>query len=107
MSNTLIFNNVYVVGASTIAGLMEKEGPLGKYFDNTYDDLYCGCKTFEQAEQKMLKEAINTVFKKTKLRDKDIDIMFGGDLLNQITSSTYVSRDYSVPLISTFGAFSS
>jgi len=105
--NSLIFNNVYVKQASTIAGLVEKQGPLGKYFDNTYDDLYCGCKTFEQAEQKMLKEAIDTVFKKSKLRDKDIDVMFGGDLLNQITSSTYVSRDYKIPLIGTYGACSS
>jgi len=107
MSNTVIFNNVYVVGSSTIGGLMEKQGPLSKYFDNTYDDLYCGCKTFEQAEQKMLKEAIDTALKKTKLRDRDIDIMFGGDLLNQITSSTYVSRDYKIPLVGTFGACSS
>ena len=107
MSNSIIFNNVYVLGSSTVAGLIEKQGPLGEYFDNTYNDLYCGCKTFEQAEQKMLKEAIEVVFRKTKVRDKDIDIMFGGDLLNQITSSTYVSRDYCIPLIGTFGACSS
>jgi stage V sporulation protein AD len=107
MSNSIIFNNVYVCDSSTVAGLIEKQGPLGKYFDNTYDDLYCGCKTFEQAEQKMLKESIDIVLKKTRLRDKDIDIMFGGDLLNQITSSTYVSRDYKIPLIGTFGACSS
>ncbi len=107
MSNSIIFNNVYVIGSSTVAGLIEKQGPLGVYFDITYDDLYCGCKTFEQAEQKMLKEAIEVVFRKTKVRDKDIDIMFGGDLLNQITSSTYVSRDYCIPLVGTFGACSS
>jgi stage V sporulation protein AD len=47
------------------------------------------------------------VFRKTKVRDKEIDIMFGGDLLNQITSSTYVSRDYCIPLVGTFGACSS
>lgn len=107
MSNSLIFNNVYVQNSATVAGPVEKEGPLNKYYDKTYDDLYCGCKTFEQAEQSMLKEAIDTVFKKSKLYDKDIDIMFGGDLLNQITSSTYVSRDYGIPLIGTFGACSS
>lgn len=107
MSNSIIFNNVYIIGSSTVAGLIEKQGPLGMYFDITYDDLYCGCKTFEQAEQKMLKEAIEVVFRKTKVRDKEIDIMFGGDLLNQITSSTYVSRDYCIPLVGTFGACSS
>ncbi len=107
MFNSLIFKDVYVRGSATIAGPIEKEGPLGKYFDNTYKDLYCECKTFEQAEQKMLKEAVDTVFKKTKLYEKDIDIMFGGDLLNQITSCSYVSRDYKIPLIGTFGACSS
>ena len=107
MFNSLVFKDVYVRGSATIAGPIEKEGPLGKYFDNTYKDLYCECKTFEQAEQKMLKEAVDTVFKKTKLYEKDIDIMFGGDLLNQITSCSYVSRDYKIPLIGTFGACSS
>ena len=63
MSNTLIFNNVYIEGSATIAGPIEKEGPLKGYYDNTYSDLYCECKTFEQAEQKMLKEAIDTVLK--------------------------------------------
>ncbi len=107
MFNSLVFKDVYVRGSATVAGPIEKEGPLGKYFDNTYKDLYCECKTFEQAEQKMLKEAVDTVFKKTKLYEKDIDIMFGGDLLNQITSCSYVSRDYKIPLIGTFGACSS
>ena len=107
MFNSLVFKDVYVKGSATVAGPIEKEGPLGKYFDNTYKDLYCECKTFEQAEQKMLKEAVDTVFKKTKLYEKDIDIMFGGDLLNQITSCSYVSRDYKIPLIGTFGACSS
>ncbi len=105
--NTIKFDNVYVVGSAITGGPVEKEGPLRDYFDKTYDDLYCESKTFEQAEQKLLKDSIDLVFKKTGLRDKDIDIMFGGDLLNQITSSTYVSRDYKIPLIGTYGACSS
>ena len=68
----IVFNNVYVSDSATVGGLLEKQGPLGSYLDNTYDDLYCGCKTFEQAEQKMLKEAIDIVLKKTKFKDKDI-----------------------------------
>ena len=107
MSNSLIFDNVYVIDSATVAGPVEKEGPLNKYYDKTYDDLYCGKNTFEQAERNMLKDSIDIVFRKTKLFDKDIDIMFGGDLLNQITSCSYVSRDYKIPLIGTFGACSS
>lgn len=107
MGNSIIFDNVYVKGSATVAGKMEKEGPLSTYFDKTYNDLHCDCKTFEQAEQKMLKEAIDLTLKKCKTLQKNIDIMFGGDLLNQITSCSYVSRDYKIPLIGTFGACSS
>jgi stage V sporulation protein AD len=107
MANSIRFSNVYVLETSTIAGKIEKEGPLRNYFDKCYDDLRLGCKSFEKAEQTMLKESIDIVLKKAKLKDKDIDIMFGGDLLNQITSSNYVSREFKIPFIGTFGACSS
>ena len=37
---TIKFNNVYVKDAATVAGKLESEGPLKKYFDKTYDDFY-------------------------------------------------------------------
>ena len=85
---------------------MEKEGPLAKYFDLLYDDLYCHERTFEKAEQHILKDAFNQVFKKTKLKEKDIDVMFGGDLLNQIISSGYAARDFKIPFLGLYGACS-
>ena len=104
---TLIFDNVYIENSAIVGCKMEKEGPLAKYFDLLYDDLYCHERTFEKAEQHILKDAFNQVFKKTKLKEKDIDVMFGGDLLNQITTSSYISRDYNIPFIGTFSACSS
>ena len=41
------------------------------------------------------------------LKDKDINYLFSGDLLNQITTSSYISRDYNIPFIGTFSACSS
>ena len=39
---TITFKNgVYINEATTIAGPMESEGPLGKYFDKTFSDVYC------------------------------------------------------------------
>ena len=48
---TLTFKNVYVTGASTVAGPYEAKGPLKTSFDKKYvKDLYCGEASFEQAE---------------------------------------------------------
>ncbi len=104
---TLSFNNVYLDCGAIVGAKMEKEGPLSTYFDLLYDDLYCGERTFEKAEQHMVKDAFKLAFKKSKFKEKDIDIMFGGDLLNQITTSSYISRDYNIPFIGTFSACSS
>lgn len=104
---TLSFNHVYLDSSAIVGAKMEKEGPLKDYFDVLYDDLYCNERTFEKAEQHMVKDAFKEIFKKSKFKEKDIDIMFGGDLLNQITTSSYISRDYDIPFIGTFGACSS
>ena len=45
---TLVFNNVYLDNSAIIGAKMEKEGPLAKYFDFLYDDLYCKESTFEK-----------------------------------------------------------
>lgn len=105
--STLIFDKVYLNSSAISGAKMEKEGPLAKYFDVLYDDLYCGERTFEKAEQHLVKDAFKEVFKKSEFKQKDIDIMFGGDLLNQITTSSYISRDYNIPFIGTFSACSS
>jgi stage V sporulation protein AD len=104
--STLIFDNVYLDSSALSGAKVEKEGPLAKYFDVLYDDLYCKERTFEKAEQHLVKDAFKEVFKKSKFKEKDIDIMFGGDLLNQITTSSYISRDYNIPFIGTFSACS-
>ena len=64
----LHFHNVYVGGTSTIAGPYEAKGPLRTTFDKKYQkDLYCGEKSFEQAEVKLLEDSfIKKVKKRTK-----------------------------------------
>lgn len=104
---TIKLDKVYLDSSAIVGTKMEKEGPLAEFFDFLYDDLYCGERTFEKAEQKLVKDAFKCAFKKSKFKEKDIDIMFGGDLLNQITTSSYISRDYNIPFIGTFSACSS
>ena len=86
---TFYYNNVYLEETSCITGPYEKKGPLGKYFDKSYKDLYIGEKSFEKGEIKLVRDSLNTVLKKCNISKENIDLVVGGDLLNQITASTY------------------
>ena len=103
---TFTYDNVYVKETSTIAGPYEKEGPLKKYFDKTIKDLYFNEKSFEKAEIKMVKESINILYKKAGLNKKEVDVLLGGDLLNQITATTYGAKNASKCFLGLYGACS-
>jgi stage V sporulation protein AD len=104
---TIKFNNVYVNGASTITGPYEAKGPLSKHFDKSYDDLYMGAKTWEQAEMKMLGDSVDVLLTKVKLLKDDIDLFISGDLLNQLVASNYTASYLKRPFIGIYGACSS
>ena len=101
---TIKYNNVYINSTSTITGPYEACGPLKKYFDRSYDDLYFGEKTWEQAEKKVINESIDLV--KDKMENKKIDLYIGGDLLNQITPSNYAASILDCSFIGIYSACS-
>ena len=101
---TIKYDNVYVEDTSTVVGPYEKKGLLGDTFDKTFDDLYYKEKTWEKAEAKCLKESISILLDKTNKKTKDIDVIIGGDLLNQITSSCYGVEKYNIPFLGIFAA---
>ena len=103
---TFYYNNVYIKDTSCITGPYEKKGPLGRYFDKSYKDLYMGEKSFEKCEIKLVKDSLNTLFRKSKVSKESIDLVVGGDLLNQITASTYGSLGVG-DFIGIYGACSS
>ena len=93
---TITFQNVYVTSRGCAVGPLEASGPLKGKFDICFDDLYCNEKSFEKAEQKLLYSAIDATMRKSKVVMKDVDLLCGGDLLNQLLSSHYVARDFTV-----------
>ncbi len=99
------YKNVYIKETYTIAGPYENDGPLNKYFDKTYKkDLYFGEKSWEKAEIKLLKEAINSIIRKSKLKQDNIDLIISGDLQNQIASSNYAIREFDIPFLGIYNA---
>lgn len=104
---TFKYNNVYLNSTSTVVGPYEKNGPLSKYFDSSYEDFYYGEKTWEQAEIKGIKDSVNILLKKANIDPSKINVHIGSDLLNQIVATNYASRDIKIPLIGIYSACSS
>ena len=101
---TFKYNNVYINETSTVVGPYEYKGPLSKYYDTHYDDLYFGEKTWEQAEIKMIIDSTDILLKKLNKTNKEIDIHIGSDLLNQIVATNYASSKIGIPLIGVYSA---
>ena len=101
---TLKFDNVYVGDTSTVAGKIEIEGPLVKYFDKKYDDYYINSKSLEMSEVNLQKDSIDILLKKIGLKSSDIDLIIGGDLLNQIAATSYGVSEYNIPFLGLYSA---
>lgn len=101
---TIQFKHVFVHARAAVGGPLEKQGPLGELFDKSYEDNYCKEKSFEKAERAMVYDACDIALRKAKLKLSDIDILVGGDLINQLTSSHYFARDTNLPFIGMYAA---
>ena len=104
---TFKYNNAYIKDVATVAGPYEKKGPLRQYFDKTYDDLYFGEDSWEKAEIKLVRDSLDILLRKVSFAKNDVDLVIGGDLLNQISASTYGANGYGKSFIGIYGACSS
>lgn len=89
---TMQFDNVKVIDGYTIVGPKEQNGRLRGYFDLALDDDKFGQENFERAERKMFEHAVEGVIAKANLIENEIDAIIGGDLLNQIISTSFAAR---------------
>lgn len=95
-----------IEGFASVCGKKEAEGPLGKFFDQTFDDTTLGESSWEKAESKLQSKAVNLAIEKSKINESDIDFIFAGDLLNQCISSTFGLRNFNIPFLGQYGACS-
>lgn len=91
---------------ASVVGKKESEGPLANTFDITRQDAYFGEKTWEQGEKRMQQIALEQLRKKADLAQKDIGLVFSGDLLNQCIGSSFTLRNTDIPHIGLYGACS-
>ena len=102
----LQYQGCYISHTASTVGRIEAEGPLGACFDLIERDPYFGEESWEKAESEMVHRTLNVLLKKAAKKPEEIDLILGGDLLNQCTASTFAVSELKIPFLGLYGACS-
>lgn len=93
------FDKVYLSDNYSIVSNLESKGSI-KNFDMVINDYYFGLKTFEGAEIKMQRTVVDYLLE----RNKNIDLIVGGDLSNQLAITSFMATKYDIPYLGMYSA---
>jgi len=105
-STLVLENQPSVMGYASYVGKKEKEGPLSKHFTAYDEDTTFQKNTWEKAESELQRRTFTLAKASAGLENDQIDILFGGDLLNQCIASAFASRGSQLPFVGLYGACS-
>ena len=95
-----------ILAYASVVGKKEGQGRLREYFDIVNEDTKFGQKSWEKAESQMQTLTLQTLLGKAETQEKDIGVLFSGDLLNQCIGSTFAVRNTGIPTLGLYGACS-
>lgn len=102
----LLDQSIYLTESFTCVGEKESEGPLKNHFDICLSDDKWGEDSFEKCERKMFKSVLHGCMEKAHITSQDVDMVMGGDLLNQTISASFAALDFKGSYIGLYGACS-
>ncbi|MCA1031127.1 stage V sporulation protein AD [Bacillus timonensis] len=95
-----------IISTGVVGGPFEGNGMLAEDFDLLHEDLWLGEETYEKAHKVLFEEAFYKAIEKAKLEKEKIQFILAGDLINQITPSSFAARTIGTPYLGLFGACS-
>ena len=98
-------NKPVIIGTGTIVGPEEGEGPLADDFDYIYDNIEINEKHGKRRNGNCWRMLQEKRLRRRASRKTSCSFV-GGDLMNQIISSSFAARQLGVPYIGVFGACS-
>lgn len=99
-------SGIRVLSSSCFGGTLEKEGPLGTFFDGFISGEPADDETWEKSESDMIEKTVTRLLEKSPVPEKEIGLLLGGDLMNQCTSSAYGLEGFDIPYLGLYGACS-
>lgn len=101
---TIKFNNTYIKNYYTLLGRNEYNVKIK--VDEKINDYYNSEKSFEMGEVSYQIKSTKGLLRKEKINEKNIDLIIGGDLQNQIMASSFAARKFDIPFIGIYSACS-
>lgn len=95
-----------IIGAASIVGSKEGDGPLGHLFDKIEKDPKFGKNTWEEAESELQLRTAKKAMEKAGVNEEQVRYLFAGDLLAQGIATSYGIMELGIPLFGLYGACS-
>lgn len=93
-----------IVSTGVVGGPFEAKGKIKSYFDKTFDDIWLNETSFEKAQRILFEEACQIAIDKEGIKKEKINHFISGDLINQITPSTFTAKSLEIPFLGLFSA---
>lgn len=102
-----VFQNKPVILSTGVSGgPFEAQGKLSADFDILHDDIWMGEDSYEKAQRVLMEEAAQTALEKANKKKDEVQFFIAGDLVNQMTPTTFTARTNQIPYIGVYGACS-
>jgi len=106
-SRTWLFENKpVIISSATVGGPFEANGNISDDFDILHEDLWLGEDSYEKAHRVLFEEAFQLAIEKAGITKEQVQFTLAGDLINQITPSSFAARTIGSPYLGLFGACS-
>lgn len=103
--NTFFFQrDVYLNEGSAVVGPKEGRGPLGECFDRVSEKLSSSEETWENTEIAMQREVLDLLIQKAGLTENRVELLLGGDLINQLTITNFAAKEREIPFLGLYNA---
>ena len=99
-------NRPSILATGVSGGPFEGNGNLADDFDILHEDLWMGKESYEQAHRLLIEEAAEVAVQKSGLAKEQLQFFLAGDLINQITPTSFAARTLQLPYMGLFGACS-
>jgi stage V sporulation protein AD len=93
-----------IIQTGTVGGPFEAKGKIANDFDLLHDDIWLKQASFEKAQQMMMEEACQIAIKKSDITIEQVKFFISGDLINQITPTTFAAKTMDRPYFGLFSA---
>lgn len=102
----LFQNEPVIISTGTVGGPFEANGKIPEDFDVLHEDIWLREDSFEKAQKVMLEEACQRAMEKAEVQQEEVQFFLGGDLINQITPTSFAMKTFGIPYLGLFGACS-